>query len=57
MTGPEKAIEGAHGLQNLVGKFELLLFGGSSTPFGITNVTIVTSWRKGMRFHRSRQPC
>ncbi len=40
MTGPEKALEGSHGLENLVGKFGLPLFAGDGRPFRITEVTI-----------------
>ncbi len=40
MTGPEKALEGSHGLENLVGKFELAPFAGDGRPFRITEVTI-----------------
>ena len=40
MTGPEKPIEGAHGLHNLLGKFELLPFGGNTRPFGINEITL-----------------
>ncbi len=40
MTGPEKVFEGKHGLENLVGKFELAPFAGNGRPFRITEVTI-----------------
>ncbi len=40
MTGPEKPIEGDHGLHKLLGKFELLPFGGAEHPFGIHHVTL-----------------
>ncbi len=40
MTGPEKAFEGNHGLENLVGNFKLGPFAGDGRPFRITEVTI-----------------
>lgn len=40
MTGPEKVFEGSHGLENLVGRFELSPFAGDGRPFRITEVTI-----------------
>ncbi|MBI4191809.1 MAG: MmgE/PrpD family protein [Betaproteobacteria bacterium] len=40
MTGPEKPIEGNHGIQNFVGKFELKPFGGNGRPYGIHEVTL-----------------
>ncbi len=40
MTGPEKVFEGKHGLENLVGRFELAPFAGNGRPFRITEVTI-----------------
>ena len=40
MTGPEKPIEGDHGLHKLLGKFELLPFGGATQPFGINEITL-----------------
>jgi len=40
MTGPEKVFEGRHGLENLVGKFELAPFARDGRPFRITEVTI-----------------
>ena len=40
MTGPEKAFEGKHGLENLVGEFSLAPFAGDGRPFRITEVTI-----------------
>jgi 2-methylcitrate dehydratase len=33
MTGPDKAIDGSHGVRELLGKFELGEFGGSGRPF------------------------
>lgn len=33
MTGPDKAIDGAHGLRELLGSFELSEFGGDGRPF------------------------
>ncbi len=40
MTGPEKPIEGGHGLHKLLGDFELLPFGGATQPFGICEITL-----------------
>ena len=40
MTGPEKPIEGAHGLENLVGKFKLPPFAGEGRAFRITEVSL-----------------
>ena len=40
MTGPEKPIEGAHGLHNLLGKFEFLPFAAEGREFAICGVTI-----------------
>ena len=39
MTGPEKPLEGAHGLQKLIGNFELLPFAGNGCPYAISQVT------------------
>ena len=39
MTGPEKPIEGGHGLQNLAGEFKLSPFAGDGRPFRITEAT------------------
>jgi 2-methylcitrate dehydratase len=33
MTGPDKAIDGSHGVRELLGKFELGEFGGNGRPF------------------------
>jgi 2-methylcitrate dehydratase len=33
MTGPDKAIDGPHGLRELIGNFELGQFGGNGLPF------------------------
>jgi len=40
MTGPEKPIEGAHGLHNLLGEFELLPFAADGRQFAICGVTL-----------------
>ncbi len=40
MTGPDKPIEGDHGLHNLFETFELMAFGGGARPFGINEVTL-----------------
>ena len=40
MTGPEQAIEGSHGLRELVGKFELTPFGGNGRPFRIAEANL-----------------
>jgi 2-methylcitrate dehydratase len=40
VTGPEKPIEGGHGLQKWVGNFELAPFGGATRPFGICDITL-----------------
>jgi len=40
MTGPEKVFEGKHGLENLVGEFNLAPFARDGQPFRITEVTI-----------------
>ena len=40
MTGPEKVFEGRHGLENLVGAFQLPPFAGAGRPFRITEVQI-----------------
>lgn len=40
MTGPEMPVEGAHGLQELVGKFELAPFAGDGRPFRITGANL-----------------
>lgn len=40
MTGPEAPVEGAHGLQELVGKFELPPLGGDGRPFRITGANL-----------------
>ena len=40
MTGPEKVFEGEHGLEKLVGPFELAPFAGAGQPFRITEVQI-----------------
>ena len=36
MTGPDQAIEGSHGLRELLGKFELGPFAGDGRPFRVT---------------------
>ena len=36
MTGPDQAIEGSHGLRELLGKFELGPFAGDRRPFRVT---------------------
>jgi 2-methylcitrate dehydratase len=33
MTGPDKALDGSHGVRELLGKFELGAFGGNGRPF------------------------
>lgn len=40
MTGPDNVIEGAHGLRELVGKFELPEFAGGDRPYAITQANI-----------------
>ena len=40
MTGPDEAIEGGHGLRELVGKFELPPFQQGAVPFRITQANI-----------------
>ena len=40
MTGPEKPIEGAHGLWELVGKFDLGPFAGGGRPFMLNEANI-----------------
>ena len=40
MTGPDRVIEGGHGLRELVGKFELPEFAGGERPYAITQANI-----------------
>jgi 2-methylcitrate dehydratase len=40
MTGPEKAIDGSHGVRELLGHFELGEFGGSGQPFELTRADL-----------------
>src|SRR5262249_26078369 len=40
ITGPEKPIEGGHGLQNIVGKVELGACGGGRHPFGMSEISL-----------------
>src|SRR5262249_54449563 len=40
MTGPDKPFEGAHGMHELVGKFELGPFAGEGRPFLISQTNL-----------------
>jgi 2-methylcitrate dehydratase len=40
MTGPDRVIEGGHGLRELVGKFDLPEFAGGDRPYAITQANI-----------------
>ncbi len=40
MTGPDKPLEGGHGLHNLIGPFELQPLARNGCPFAITEVTL-----------------
>lgn len=40
LTGPDKPIEGPHGLWDIIGKFELAEFAGEGRPFRITEASL-----------------
>ncbi len=57
MTGPDRVIEGGHGLRELVGKFDLPEFAGGDRPYAISKSNIKYSCPNTTRRRRSGSPC